>query len=177
LPLDAAMTERRQTKDFMTQSRAEFFARLDSNVPEIVTEFQRLTSTAPWTNLSDAEWRDHLSPLLHALLDSTTGAQGCSEARERSINLAAAHGQARRQQNIPAETLLQEYYLLRNAMWNHIDKDVRGQDAVTSIIRLDAAVSIATLASLAGYHKDEYEQVGLWPGVLTNMVKQWEGSL
>ncbi|HEU4997182.1 MAG TPA: hypothetical protein VFT29_20335 [Gemmatimonadaceae bacterium] len=161
----------------MTHSNAEFFARLDANVPKIVTEFQRLTSVPPWTSLTEVEWRDHLPPLLHALFDSTVSSTVSPEAREKSVSLAAAHGEIRRKQEMSAESLLTEYYLLRNAMWNHIDKDVRTPDAVSSIIRLDAAVSIATLASLAGYHRDEYEQVGLWPGVLTNMVKQWEASL
>lgn len=169
--------QRRKPQDPMTQTGAEFFARLDANVPQIVTEFERLTGTAPWTQLTEPQLRDHLPPLLHALMDSTAGSLGSADARERAVTLAAAHGEVRRRQDFSAESLLAEYYLLRNAMWNYIDKDVRSHDAVSSIIRLDAAVSIATLASLAGFHRDEYEQVGLWPGVLTNMLRQWEGTM
>lgn len=153
----------------------DFCARLESSIPEIVLEFQRLTDAPPWSNLSDPEWHDHLPPLLSATFEAAI-CEGGHAARRRTIELSTKHGSTRRRQGFSPEEMLNEYYLLRNATWAFIHTDVEHHDAVRGIIRLDAALSVATLGSLAGFHREDYERVGKWSRIVDDLVQDWEGT-
>ena len=157
--------------------RPPLFTRLDASVSKIVDEYQRLTDVPPWNQLCEKDWRDHLPPLLHALLTASLIDERDHPSKEATVELAAIHGATRRKQGFTPDLVLQEYYLMRNATWKFINTDATHHDAVASIIRLDAAISIATLACLAGFHRDSYEKAGKWPAVLKKMVTDWERTI
>jgi hypothetical protein len=150
---------------------------LEDNIAEIVEEWKRLTSRPPWATLTPSQWVDHLPPLLHAMIDGVVCGSGSHEARRKVVQSAVRHGSHRRALGVPLDTIFEEYYQLRTATWHLLTTRAGaqlGQGIVGEILRLDAAIGIATLASLRGYHRPEVEKTREWKEVIDGLVEDWE---
>jgi hypothetical protein len=150
---------------------------LDANIAEIVAEWQRLTHRPPWTSLTESQWVDHLPPLLRAMIEAAACSPGSHDARRRVVEFALVHGEHRRALELPFDILFDEHSCLRNATWRLLT-DRSGPNlndsVVAEIVRIDAAVSFATMASLRGYHKSEIETTQDWNEVIDRLVDDWE---
>ena len=150
---------------------------LEDNIAEIVEEWKRLTGKPPWATLTTSQWVDHLPPLLHAMIDGVVCGSGSHDARRKVVEAAIRHGSDRRAQGVPLDSIFEEYYQLRTATWHLLTTRAGaelGQGVVAEILRLDAAIGVATLASLRGYHRFEFEKTREWGQVIDDLVRDWE---
>jgi hypothetical protein len=88
-----------------------------------------------------------------------------------SVFAAAVHGTSRRLQGIALELVLREFDVLR-----HVSNSVLRQLAPSRphreiVGRLDFVITTASLASLRGYHRDEFDALGQWPSTLDDLLR------
>lgn len=127
-------------------------ARVADLVAVIVHRLDAVTNREPWTRLSREERINHLPPLLGALLTSALVAGDQRGAGAELVENATIHGQHRRQQRFDEEILLDEYYLLRDHAYRVLRAHHTPDEIIEITLRLDPAITIASVASLRGYH-------------------------
>jgi hypothetical protein len=102
-------------------------------------------------------------------------------ARELMVKCAATHGVNRRDLHFEPEAMLEEHYLLRSATWNMLHVHAAAADtisqATSDLLRLDAAISVATLSRMIGYYKREAVDSGTWPDALAEVIRRWEATV
>jgi hypothetical protein len=150
---------------------------LDANISAIVDEWKRLTDRPPWNTLPESEWVNHLPPLLRAMIAGVICNHGSHEARRNVIEKALVHGAHRRAHGLTVEIILEEQAELRTATWHFLTgkvDSVATSGILGEILRLDAAVSVATLASITGFHRAEVERTGEWNDTVAKLLKNWE---
>jgi hypothetical protein len=145
---------------------------LVDNLPEILIEWNALAVERPWHDLPDTHRLDSLPEVVTGLIEAAVCGPEEREMHRRKVWAAAEHGHQRREQGFPQELLLTEYYLMREAIWRVLKGEHSHEDRTTAILRIDAALNLATRGSLAGYHREEYEKAGKWPGALEELVDQ-----
>src|SRR5262245_32751701 len=148
---------------------------LENNITSIVAEWKRLTDKPPWTSLTDSQRIDHLPPLLRAMIEGAVCGPGSHEARLHVVESAIKHGEQRRAVGFPLEAIFDEHSFLRMATWRFLTRETKSlshSGIVAEIIRLDAAIGIATLASLRGFHRAEFERIRDWNGVISDLVTE-----
>lgn len=88
------------------------------------------------------------------------------------IEVAANHGEWRRRQNCPEDVLHREYAVVRETLNRHVARQELPQKRITeALIRIDMAATVATLASIRGFHRLELEQTGRWEGSLDRIAR------
>jgi hypothetical protein len=150
---------------------------IESNVADIVAEWKRLTDKPPWSSLSDADWVDHLPPLLRAMIAGVVCGRGSHVARQEVVDKAIIHGEHRRARGLTVEIILEEQSQLRTATWHFLTAKVDAvatSGVVEEILRLDAAIGVATLASIRGFHRPEIERTRDWQQVISELLRDWE---
>jgi hypothetical protein len=143
----------------------------DRTVIAVTDAWIRATSRRPWLQLSSVERVDHLPALLEHLLRGVF--QTSVERRDHAAMLTAAarHGEHRRALGFDEETVLHEYYLLRQLLWDRF-RDAFGAVAAERLIsRADAELSLATAASVRGFHREALEAQGRWPVALDELLE------
>ena len=146
-------------------------ADLKDHLPEILVEWREITREEPWLSLPEEHRLNSLPDVLSALLDAALCTPEEMAAQERHVIAAAEHGRARREQGFRDALLFTEYYLLREAVWRYLRRLSTDSEKVRqAIFRIDTAVTVATSASLFGYHRDEIERRGEWPEVLQRLI-------
>jgi hypothetical protein len=95
-----------------------------------------------------------------------------------SVFAAAVHGTSRRQQAIGLELVLREFDVLRHVA-NHVLRRISPSQPHRELVgRLDFVITTASLASLRGYHRDEFDALGQWPSTLDDLLRAedpWAG--
>jgi hypothetical protein len=154
---------------------------LDRHVPEIIDEWKRLTDRSPWNCLSSAAWSDHLPPVLHALIQASLCTPDSPPARQLLVGCASAHGETRRGQGFSTDELLEEHYLLRRSIWDQMRTISASAAAlaqsVEEIVRVDAALTIVTIAAMLGFHRQDSEPSSAWPRTLAELTRRWEAAI
>ena len=141
------------------------------HLPEILEDWQTTTTEEPWLSLPSAYKVDHLAEVIRALVDAALGEGDRREARLNKIREAAKHGEDRMEMGFAEHVLFLEYYLLRQSLWRFIEQSQRDPSvAVQAITRRDAAITLATTASLRGYHKATFESRGEWPQAVEQLA-------
>ena len=137
----------------------------------VIERWTHLTHGAPWSELSTEQLIDHLPALLYAIIDAAL----CDEnepARRRVISEAYRHGVHRRQNAFDGESMLKEYRLLRAAIWERTQARADHTRATKGILRIDRAISAATVAGMIGFHcQDSSDEVGA--DVMTALLARW----
>jgi hypothetical protein len=147
------------------------------SVDAIVMEWGRRTRRPPWTNLSESDRIDHLPPLLNAMIEGVVCGSGSHEARRRVVEQGVMHGAHRRANGLSVENILDEQSQLQSAMWQLLVRESRddiGSDAFLEIVRFDAAIGVATLASVAGFHRSATKKEQDWANTIDLLLAQWE---
>jgi hypothetical protein len=88
-----------------------------------------------------------------------------------SVFAAAVHGTLRRMQSISLELVLREFDVLRHATNAVLRRISPSQSHRELIGRLDFVITTASLASLRGYHRDEFDALGQWPSTLDDLLR------
>lgn len=118
----------------------------------ITARLKLVMDREPWTSLPESQRVDHLPDLLGALLRMAFDPEREAGHRDEVLEFARLHGVDRRNQGFEEEVIFEEYYLLRSEACTGL-RAFHEERALESIIpRLDAAISLATLASLRGLH-------------------------
>ena len=137
---------------------------------KVVASWVALSDRPPWDRLTTAERIDHLAPLLDSLFRAVLEETANRTYRAAMIRDAAAHGEERRAQGYDEEIILEEYYLIRELLWTELRARLPAADAAPIIVRVDAALSLASAACLRGMHRTSLEATGKWPGALEALV-------
>ncbi len=139
---------------------------------EILVEWSALSVEQPWHALPEAHRLDSLPQVITGLIEAAICSPGDRELHRRQVAAAADHGEQRCSQGFAQELVLTEYYLMREAIWRILRRHRSHSRRTEAILRIDAAMNLATRASLAGYHRSEYEKAGKWPRALDELVDQ-----
>jgi hypothetical protein len=102
---------------------------------------------------------------------------GSHIARRKVVEQATIHGQSRRANGLSLEIILREQSYLRAATWKFLTGQVDWEHEstiISEILRLDAAISVATLASFVGFHRREVEGNREWNRAVDELVENWE---
>lgn len=144
---------------------------IKEHVAEVLEEWERLVRGQPWYSLPAEHRVNNLPNVLRALAHAALCAPGDAAARRRKVEEAASHGNHRRMQGIPESLILTEYHLLRLAIWNYLVR-AHGASELTAgaIMRIDGAITLATNASMWGYHRPEIEGLGKWQDGVEKMI-------
>ena len=96
-----------------------------------------------------------------------------------SVFAAAVHGTRRRTQAIALDLVLREFDVLRQATGTLLRRLSPAQTHRDLVARLDFMITTASLASLRGYHRDEFDALGQWPSTLDDLLRAedpWAGA-
>jgi hypothetical protein len=145
---------------------------LIANVGEILVEWSALAVERPWHDLPDTHRLDSLPEVITGLIEASVCAPDDRSLHRKKVDAAAEHGYQRLLQGFEQELVLTEYYLMREAIWRVLKREGSLADRTEAILRIDSALNLATRASLAGYHRKEYEAAGLWPKAIEDLVDQ-----
>ena len=136
---------------------------IKDHTSEVLAEWERLLREQPWYSLPPEHRIDSLPDVIVGLVEASLCNPHDVQAHRQEIEAAAEHGGHRREQGIPEHMILTEYHLLRQAIWHYIVKQFGSSDQTTeAIMRIDTAITLATNASMWGYHKQEIEAMGKW---------------
>jgi hypothetical protein len=145
---------------------------LKLNVNGVVAEWERLAREQPWYTLPTEHRIDSVPEVVLGLVDASLCNPTDGQAHQQHIRSAADHGHHRRNQGISEQLLFTEYHLLRQAIWYYLVRRFGHTDAVIeAIMRIDTAITVATNASLWGYHRDEIEALGKWQEGMDRLVR------
>jgi hypothetical protein len=139
---------------------------------KVVASWVALSDRPPWDRLTTADRIDHLAPLLESLFRAVYEETDHRTYRAEMIRDAATHGEERRAQGYDEEIILEEYYLIRDLLWTELRARLAPGDAAPIIIRVDAALSLASAACLRGMHREALEAAGQWPRALDVLVER-----
>ncbi|MGI8509386.1 MAG: hypothetical protein ACR2MQ_08680 [Gemmatimonadaceae bacterium] len=134
---------------------------LKTRTSDILGEWEQLCSAAPWDALPESHRLDALPGVLAAAIEaaSKTDARNC---RTAVVDAAIKHGQDRRAQGFELQVLFTEFYFLREAIWRTLRKIADAANAYEAVLPIDHALSVATRATVAGFHRREFEEQGRW---------------
>lgn len=138
------------------------FERLASQADVVVAEWDRLSDEEPWRGLPPAHRVDALPALVRGLVSMALADTGPGERVQAGLAPAFEHGAQRRRLGFPDDVLFREYQILRDALWRLVRSEARQEEAHQAIFCLDAAITVATRASLLGYHRAEIDAAGRW---------------
>jgi hypothetical protein len=88
-----------------------------------------------------------------------------------SVFAAAVHGTSRRLQGIALELVLREFDVLRHVVNALLGRLAPSRPHREIVGRLDFVITTASLASLRGYHRDEFDALGQWPSTLDDLLR------
>ena len=149
----------------------EICQNLKSHVPDVIARWERLVREHPWFSLPADHRIDALPEVVVGLVEASLCNPVDREAHRQKVEAACTHGEDRRRQEIPEHLIFTEYHLLRQALWYYL-VDTYGSSDRTSeaIMRLDNAITLATNASMWGYHRPEIEALGKWDEGLGRII-------
>lgn len=141
---------------------------LRADVAEIIEEWDQLAKHAAWLGIPREHRIDSLPDVLERLLAIVPCTLNDLEDRHRAMVLIASeHGALRREQNCSESVIFTEHALLRRVVSQRIDDSGRKTDTcLSTVLRFDIVLGVATNAALLGYHRREFAALGSWPTVL-----------
>jgi hypothetical protein len=136
---------------------------LRQHVGEVLAEWEQLVRKQPWYSLPPEHRIDNLPDVVVGLVEASLCEPRNLERHRQQVEAAVGHGFHRRTQGIPESLILTEFHLLRQAIWNYlVRKFGPAEGVVTAIMRIDCAITLATNASMWGYHRPEITALGKW---------------
>jgi hypothetical protein len=139
----------------------------------IVADWKRVAVTEVWHALPPQMTHDDLPNVLKAITSAALDDRFRVDAVHEILRYSAEHGLHRNQEGFQEGFLYTEYHLLRRSLWDFIRNSLAGDDAVRVITRIDAAISLATMAGLRGFHQQTFVERGDWPDALFRLITDW----
>jgi hypothetical protein len=144
----------------------------DQAVIAVTAAWIKTTSRKPWSQLSESDRLDHLPTFLRYLLQVLFQKATAPIDRLGMLKQAAAHGEHRRALGFDEATILHEYYLLRQIIWDRFRETFGAIAAELLIGQADVELSRATAASVQGFHRDALEAQGRWPLAIHELLER-----
>lgn len=145
---------------------------LIEHVPDVLSRWEALIRDQPWRSLSAEHRINGLPKVLARIADAALCRPVEGHAHGAMVEAAVEHGATRRTHCIPEHLMFAEYHLLRQAIWDHLaQKFGVGTDTAQAIMRIDAVITVATNASMWGYHRQEIEAAGKWEAGIERMIR------
>lgn len=151
--------------------RDEICRDLQANTGGVVRRWEDRVRDEPWSSLPK-EWRvDHLPAVIEGLAATALRMPADPEAVRGRIEEIARHGSERSRQGLEEAHVLREYHYLRLAIADYLFERWGPEEPVLdALIRVDAAITMATRASLLGYHRSHLEGRGTWSDALDRLL-------
>lgn len=148
---------------------------ITEHIPEVLRQFNAATEQEPWIHLPPDYRVVFLGELMAFAADLALGDTADAELCRRMLHTAVRHGEARLSQGFPDSLIYHEYHLLRQAFRSYLREHHDAGDLLVSeaIIRVDAALSLASKGSLRGYHRSAFQERGRWPQAIEELVGEW----
>ena len=150
---------------------AELYPLLLAEVPEIMAEWDLNTQALPWSAIEAAERQNNLASVITRVIDCAMSDATRDLRVDAMIAAACSHGESRRSQGMEVASLFREYDLLRAATWGHLSRMVSSPTSFSAIFIIDGLLSVATRATVLGFHSLEMKSNGLWAGHLDELRK------
>jgi hypothetical protein len=144
---------------------------LKAHVAEIIAEWEHLVREQPWFMLPPDHRVNDLPHVVIGLVESALCSPTDERSHRQSVDAACRHGTSRRQQEVPEHLMFTEYHLLRQAIWHHLSRTFPPAETADAILRIDGAITLATNASMWGYHRPEIEAQGKWEEGIERIVE------
>ena len=146
---------------------------IKAHLPEILDQWQSAAEREPWLPLPREDRLKDLEHVARGLVDVALGERPSAQERLEEVRCAARHGEHRLEVGLPDHTIFTEYRMLRQAFWNYVASNFPAATAQQASFRIDACTTVATLASLRGYHRADIEQRGQWPAAVDQLADRW----
>lgn len=144
---------------------------LKTHVPDVIAEWHHLVVEQPWFLLPPEDRIDALPNVVVGLVEAALCDPHNREAHRKNVDAAAQHGGDRRNQCLPEHLILTEYHLLRLAIWRYLTRKFGASSRTAeAIMQIDIAITVATNASMWGYHRAEIEAIGKWEEGMERIV-------
>ena len=150
---------------------AQLYPLLLAEVPEIMAEWDRNTQELPWLAIEAAERQNNLASVITRVIDCAMSDATRDLRVDAMIAAACSHGASRREQGMEVSSLFREYDLLRAATWGHLSIMAGSPTSFSAIFIIDGLLSVATRATVLGFHRAEMVANGLWAGHLEELRK------
>lgn len=150
---------------------AALYPLLLGQVGEIMADWDLSTQELPWVAIEKAERQNNLASVITRVIDCAMSDATRDVRVDALIASACSHGESRRAQGLDVPTLFREYDLLRSATWGQLSMMVGSPTSYSAIFVIDGLLSIATRATVLGYHRAEMEANGLWSTHLEELRK------
>ena len=169
-PIAGSLVDRRSHKH---RGNAE----LRDAFPVLVAEWQAYWQQQPWHLTLGGHGPDALLEVLRAILDAAMVEEDGRPVHERLLRAALAHGEQRRDQRVSDETLLGEYHALRKALWRHLLHSSPPGDCLTTIFRVDVAITAASGLALRGFMRQSLDADFPWERELARTMGEVSAGL
>lgn len=140
---------------------------LITQIPAIMDRWMLAIDRAPWSNLTAAHRQDQQAEFLGYLFAWAVRGPDTSAKAAAFLDAALAHGRQRRDLGLDYDRVMEECALLRRAIFETPDLSAC-PDAFAA--RIDAGLTVALMASLAGYSQPELETAGRWEEQRTRLI-------
>lgn len=156
------------------RSFPEITESITGNLAEVLEEWGAAKRVEPWVTIPEQPSLNNLPELVRYVAQVALVRPFNAEMRRNKVQAAASHGEHRRGEGWTEAQVFQEYTLLRRAIWQFIQRRHGPDDrSFQAIGQIDSALTLATVASLRGFHRDIFTQRGDWPGALERLVHEW----
>src|SRR4051812_38677412 len=153
--------------------RNDLLHHADTIAHSMVEQWRFIAENEVWLSLPSAMSFDDLPNVVKAIANAALNEKFVEDDLHAILQYSSEHGLHRNQEGFQEGYLYTEYHLLRRSLWELIRSSLDQQDAVVVITRVDAAISLATMAGLRGFHQATFVQRGDWPAALHRLLQEW----
>jgi len=136
----------------------EIAARIIENPALVIERWESMIGEEAWSHLERDERIDALPGVVIRLVEVSLKEPYDPAEYRTDVHAAAVHGEHRREQGVDEDLIYREYHYLRQAFWDFLGKVCGSRREMTEAIqRIDSSITLATMASLYGFHQQEME--------------------
>jgi hypothetical protein len=139
----------------------------------VVAEWRAIAETEVWHALPTQMTFDDLPDVLQAIATAALSPRFTPDLSREILKYSSRHGDHRHTEGFQEGYLYTEYHLLRGSLWEFIRRRLPADRAVRAISRADAAITLATMAGIRGFHCQTFKARGDWPGALDRLLDEW----
>ena len=139
----------------------------------IVEQWRQIAESEVWHSLPPQMSYDDLPNVLAAIATAGLAPKFEDPALADILRYSALHGDHRNTEGFQEGFIYTEYHLLRRSLWQYVRERLDANTSMAVITRIDAAISLATMAGLRGFHCRTFEERGDWPAARDRLLSAW----
>lgn len=124
----------------------------------MVFTWSRIAQANRWHRAPARFGVDSMIWVIGAILDVVLAREASTDANERLVRAAAAHGDQRRLQGSGEDSILDEYRALASALQCRLHVTAPH----SAVMRIDGAMPVVIAMALEGYHRSDREPTPSW---------------